>query len=78
MYSTPFIKSIPQLVFDQVLALEYNSDMDKLFVLVTKRPVTSSVVALCVIDVPSEIDKVFDESFYKGYNEQGAEIEVGM
>jgi hypothetical protein len=60
-----------------VLALEYNAELDKLFVLATKIPVTSSVVVLCVFDVPTGIDEVFDQSEYVGgYDEKGDPIKV--
>ena len=61
-----------------MLALEFDSDLDKLFILTTKKPVTSSIVALCVIDVATDIDQVFDTAPYEAYDIDGKEIQVHL
>ena len=56
--------------------MEYNPELDKLFILSTKKPVTSSAVALCVVDVAAEIDNVFDTSPYYVIDEFGRTVKV--
>ena len=65
-------------MLDRVLSLEYSEELDKLFILTSRKPLTSSVVALCVLDVAADIDKLFDSSLYKGFDESGAETEVSL
>jgi len=64
-----------EVILDRVLALEFDSDLDKLFILTTKKPVTSSIVALCVIDVATDIDDVFDTADYENYDIDGKLIQ---
>ena len=59
-----------------MLSLEYSEELDKLFILTSRKPLTSSAVALCVLDVAADIDKLFDTSLYKGFDETGADTEV--
>ncbi|KAL5262726.1 hypothetical protein ACHWQZ_G008207 [Mnemiopsis leidyi] len=65
-----------KIILDRVLSLEYNEDLDKLFILATRRPVSSSMVALCVLDVATDIDYMFDTSLYKGFDESGADTQI--
>ena len=65
-----------QVLLDRVLGLEYSPSQDKLFVLSTRSPVSSSSVALCVFDVAQNIDQLFDASQYYTQDESGNRVKV--
>lgn len=75
MSNSPITRAY-QVILDRILSLEYNSDMDKLFFLATKKPVRSSAIALCVLDVEKDIDTLLDTGKYVFHDENGDPFNV--
>ena len=56
--------------------MEYSASQDKLYVLITRDPISSSAVSLCAFDVAQDIDLVFDTTQYYTNDMDGNKVKV--